>query len=330
MRISYLLATLALLMAIPLPASAQNDDGEPTGEPADGEADGADDPGFPPPPEQAGEPTNPIEPPVVVDLARPSSALYAEGYELFADGSFEVAALYFEEVLRRKPDHPSARNYLVECFLATGREQDAQAVREGALPPGEATPVGGRSAAAELKAREAKAQEPRVEPEREPEEELSEEERKNRRNPRRLGFASLGLQVGGPALGVGLHMEFKPGWFFAVAGGVGGVAVISDRGRGGIGAGWIEVAIRPIPIRVTPELGVGVAVFGGSDAWRLDTFSRALLGQGRFRVSSYILIGVRYDARKNFFLSGGVRLFPTGQRPAIFLPYPSARIGFRF
>jgi tetratricopeptide (TPR) repeat protein len=321
MKAIYLLAALVLLVAVPLPAAAQGDDGG-TAEQPPPAAD--EEPGFPPAPETTIANTSEVEQGPVVDLARPSSALYADGYEAFADGRFDEAALYFEEVLRRKPDHPSARNYLVECFVATGRVQDAQAVRDGAVPPGDPTRVGARAEPART------TPDPVVERTEQPKKELSEEEKKNRRNPRRLGLASIGLQVGGPAIGFGLYMEFKPGWFFAVSGGVGGVGVISDQGRGGIGGAWVEVAIRPVPIRITPVVGVGLSVFGGSDVWRLDTLSSALLGQGRSRVAPYILIGVRYDARKPFFVSAGVHLFPTGQTPYIFLPYPGARVGLRF
>lgn len=317
MRTLHLLALLGLLLAFPLPASAQGDDGE---EPTDVDAPSSDEDPFPAPPDVVGEPAEaPDPPPPAVDLARPSSVLYAEGYQQFADGQFVVATICFEEVLRRKPDHPSARNYLVECFVAVGRNEDAAAVREGALPPGEPTPVAGPP------------EPPQVEVElEEPKKELFEEERENRKNPRRLGFASLGIQLGGPALGLGVHLEFKPSWFFAASGGVGAVGVISSSGRGSIGAAWLEVSLRPVPLRVTPTIGVGVVLLGGSDVWRLDAYSRSLLGQGQYRASAYVLLGLRYDSRKGLFLSGGVGLVPTGQTPLLLLPYPSFRAGLRF
>lgn len=317
MRTLQLLAAIGLLLALPLPAAAQGDGDEP----ADADAPEGDEDGFPAPPESLGEPEGEPEPPPLpeVDLARPSSTLYAEGYEQFSEGQFAVAAIYFEEVLRRKPDHPSARNYLVECFVAVGRDEDAAAVREGALPPGAPTPVAGREPPPNFKGVNE-----------EPEEQLTDQERKDRRNPRHKGFASLGVQLGGPALGIGLSMEFKPGWFFAAGGGVGVVGVVTSSNRSTIGTAWAEVAIRPVPLRVTPEIALGVAVFGGDDVWRLDTLAPAMLGGGRYRVTGYLLLGVRYDARKGIFLSGGVGLVPTGRTPAVLLPYPSFRAGFRF
>ena len=108
------------------------------------------------------------------------------------------------------------------------------------------------------------------------------------------------------------------------------MGVISSSGRGSIGAAFAEVVLRPVPLRLTPEIGLGVALFGGSDVWRLDTFSAALLGGGSYRATGYLLLGVRYDARKGLYLSGGVGLIPTGRTPFVLLPYPSFRAGFRF
>lgn len=300
------LAALALLATLALAPSAALAQDDPSGSE-----------GFPPPP---GEPITPddAQPAPAVDLAQPSSTLYTTGYELFADGLFGTAALYFEELLRRKPDHPSARNYLVECYLAVGRDEDAAAVRDGAVPQGEATPAAEHVAA------------PPEDPEPEPEPELSEDERRDRRNPRRLGFAALALQVGGPSIGLGLWAEFKPHWFVSIAGGLGGIGVLRDDGEGGIGAGFVEAALMPVPLRVTPVFGMGAVVLAGPDVWLLDTVSGGFAGAGERRAAAYIILGLRYDARRPFFLSAGVGLIPTGEMTRPFLPYPGLRVGLRF
>jgi hypothetical protein len=313
------LAFLLLLVALPLSAWAQDEE-------AQSPDDEATEEGFPAPPSDAGAPAEPLpepEPPQV-DLARGEATLYAEGYEAFAAGDFATAALYFEEVLRRRPSHPSARNYLVECYLALGFDDAAGAIREGGVPGGEATPIE-RPRDESVK----KAQDERFEAE-EAEPELTEEEKAHRRNPRTRGFGSIAFQLFGPSIGPGFAAEFRPHWLFSIGGGAGGIGIITNSGNTGLGAVFLEGTIRPIPFRLTPTIGVGVTMAAGQDAWRLDSFSRSLAGSGRVRFVPWFSFGLRYDAPNKLFLSTAVALIPTGNASQPLLPFPGFRVGARF
>jgi hypothetical protein len=75
------------------------------------------------------------EPAAAPPPSEPSTpSLYAEAYRLFSRGELAAATPLFEQVLRREPKHPSARNYLVECYAALGRADDAKRIAGGEPP----------------------------------------------------------------------------------------------------------------------------------------------------------------------------------------------------
>ncbi len=262
-------------------------------------------------------PPAPTEPPApAVDLARSTGALYADGYQRFSQGDFGSAALLFEEVLRREPRHPSARNYLVECYAATGRDDDAARARDGGVPEGEATAAPKATATV------------RPTPEPSP---ADEEARRLHLNPRRRGMGGAGLGLLGPTVGLGIWAEFRPVWLLSITGGVGGLGIRRESGsRSGIAAAFAEFNLMPVPFRLTPILGVGVSVLGGPATWQVDSYARALGSRGNARGLVYLVLGLRYDTARGLFLSAGVGLVPTGRAPGAFTPWPGVRFGLRF
>ena len=309
------LTPLLICLLLAAPALGEEPTDAPPADAPPADAPPADDDSAPPPPPP---PASEVTPPApTVDLERGTGTLYADGYERFSRGDFPIAALLFEEVLRREPRHPSARNYLVECYSAQGREEDATRVRDGEPPRGEATaPAAPKATATVREDSETKEQA---------------EARRSGFNPRRNGMGGVGLGLLGPTVGVGIWAEFRPLWLVSISGGIGGVAIKRDSGvRTGIGAVFGEVALLPVPFRLTPMLGVGFTVLSGPAAWQVDGYARALAGRGNARGVLYVLLGVRYDSARGFFASGGVGLIPTGRAPGAFTPWPGFRFGARF
>ncbi len=286
-------------------------------------------------------------------LARSSDELHEEARGFFRQGDFGSAALRFEELLRREPDRPGARNYLVECYASLGREDEAAATRDGAVPPGVPTPVSLDGDAAEGPASsrppsstensaddgEAAEEDSDAVPSENPSESESAEKKKkccDRSNPRRLHLGGAGLGFFGPTVGVGAWIEIRPVWALAIlgGGGLGGVVRSDPEGGSGaarsLGGGFIEVHLLPLPLRVTPVLGVGITALGGPLAWAVDLMARPLAIAERFRLVPYLVLGLRYDSKRRFFGSLGVGLLPTGSLPGAFTPYPGLRLGLRF
>ena len=238
----------------------------------------------------------------VSPLARPTEELYDEGQLRFAALEFEVAAGYFEEVLRREPDHTNARNFLVECLIALERQDDAVAVREGANPPGEPTPVAG------------------AEPT---------EDEPSSRNPRGDRKFSFGLGLGGPSVGLGAWAELRPFWGLAISGGAGVLVVGEDAQAAGIAAVGMGVDLLPVPYRLTPVLGVGLSAVFGDAVWRLDPVTKPLASGADVRLLPHINVGLRLDVDR-LQLQAGIWLLPTGNAKLPILPFPGLRLGLHF
>ncbi len=313
----------AVLLAVP--ALAQE---EPPADEAPAPEEEAPEGDAPPPaPEGAlAPPEEPPPPPPAVDLNRGTATLYAEAYELFGAGDLAGALPLFEEVVRREPDHPSARNYLVECLMEVGRADDAEAARDGAVPPG---PVTAYVPPATKSGNNAAPPAPVVEAPETPE---SKKARGDKRNPRRTSRGGAGLTLLGPGVGLGLYAEFRPHWAVALDGGLGFVLIKSDSGtRSGMAGVWAEASLMPVPFRLTPTIGVGITTLAGGAAWRLDSFAQALAGRNRLRLVGYWHLGLRYDSARGFHVAAGVGFVPTGREPGkAFAPWPGFKFGMRF
>jgi len=360
MRCSLTLPAALLLLFLSVPAAAEEgEEADPTpgeegsgeGEPDSGSTDapaavgGEADDASELPPAPAGEPSSEpwlAEPRSAELLARSSDELHAEAREFFRQGDFGSAALRFEEILRRDPERPGARNYLVECYASLGREDEAAATRDGAVPAGAPTPVSTESS---VDAAVAAAQEPGAEPEEgesavvEGKKTKKKKKKKkccDRSNPRRHHLGGAGLGLFGPTVGVGAWVEIRPVWALAILGGGGlGGVVRSDSGEGSgrarsLGGGFLEVHLLPVPLCLTPVVGVGLTALGGPLAWAVDLVARPLASAERFRLAPYLVLGLRYDSKRRFFGSLGVGLLPTGSLPGAFTPYPGLRLGLRF
>ncbi len=234
----------------------------------------------------------------VSPLARPTDTLYEEGQTLFARLEFDAAAGLFEEVLRREPEHPGARNYLVESLRALGRTDDADAVLGGANPPGEPTPV-------------------------------AEEDTPCCRNPRAERRFSAGIGLGGPNVGVGAWAEFRPHWLVGVGGGLGALVLVEGQRASGVGSVHLGADLLPLPLAITPVFGVGMAAVFGDAIWRVDALIKPLAAGTDFRLVPYLNLGARADFGR-LQLQAGVWLVPTGDRQLPLLPIPGARVGLHF
>lgn len=320
-------APLVLALLLAAPALAQDDppaDESPPPDPQEAPADGDLLPAPPAPVTAAAEATPPPAPPV--DLNRGTATLYAEAYERFGAGDFATALPLFEEVVRREPDHPSARNYLVECLLAVGRGDDAEAAREGATPPGAVTvyvpPAAKSGNDTTPPAPVAPA----------PETEESKQARGDRRNPRRTSRGAFGLTLLGAGVGLGIYGEYRPHWVVSMDAGLGFLVLKSDAGsRSGLAGLWAEATLMPIPFRLTPTIGVGITSLLGGATWRFDTIGQPLASRSRLRLVGYWHLGLRYDSARGFHIAGGVGFIPTGREPGkAFTPWPGFKFGMRF
>jgi len=279
------------------------------------------------PPDAVAAPEAPPEDEPAPDLQRGTATLYADAYERFAGGDFAGALPLFEEVLRREPEHPSARNYVVECLTAVGRDDDAAAAREGAGPPGEATtyapapPKSGNDAPAAPQAEVAVAKPPETP-----------EARKARLNPRGSHRGGFGITLLGPGVGLGIFAELRPHWAVAINGGIGVLVLKSASGsRSGLAGLWLEATAMPIPFRLTPTIGVGITSLAGTAVWRFDSMASPIASRGQLRLVGYWHLGLRYDSRKGFYLAAGVGFIPTGRGPGqAFAPWPGFKFGLRF
>lgn len=235
-------------------------------------------------------------------LARPTTELYDEAQLRFAQLEFEVAASYFEEVLRREPEHVNARNFLVECLVAMDRQEDAVAMRDGAAPAGEATPVPGA---------EPEPTSPRS------------------RNPRADRKFSAGLGLGGASVGLGAWAEFRPVWAVAISGGFGGLALVQDATASGIAGVSLGADFVPVPYYISPVVGLGLSAVFGDAVWRLDAAMKPLASGRDVRLLPHLNIGMRLDMRR-FQLQAGLWLVPTGHRTLPLIPVPGVRVGLHF
>jgi len=238
--------------------------------------------------------------------------LFLEGYRLFAAGEFEGAVASFREVLERQPQHRSARNYLAESLAVLSRRA------QGA---GTAAPLASPKPAASTAVATAKA---------------SAQARRRAANPRAYRRGSAALSLGGPTLGLGLAVQFRPHWLLAIGGGIGGFAAVLESGESALLGLFAEAQLQPVPRRLTPIVGIGLSFLAGNLVTQVDAQGFRAVGQELARVLPYILVGIRYDAPIGLLLSGGMGLVPavivdpSGTSRALLLPFPGFRIGMNF
>ncbi len=260
-------------------------------------------------------------------LDRKTSILYAGGYKAFASGDLRGALPLFEEVLRREPDHPTARNYLVECLMALGRVDEGRLIAEGGTVGGEPTPVAGEAPSPSGRQEIARDGGKSTQSASEGSLPLY---RRPSFNPRIEGKGGVGLGILGPAVGLSAFAQYRPHWLLTLIGGIGGLGLYTSEGGDGMGAFFGEAQLLPIPWRLTPVIGVGFSAFAGPLAWQLDTLHVASLAAPGLRLFAYGILGLRYDSPSNYFISGGVGFMPTGEWPSFLVPFPGFRAGVRF
>jgi len=253
--------------------------------------------------------------------------LFAQGYQLFAVGEFEAAAVVFQRTLRVAPNHLSARNYLKESLSLLARSRGKQENRSGADVHNEAA----QPPVSQAPPREG---EPMDEQPREPSgyAEVSRVRSPSSQNPRADSKSSLALGIVGPTLGLGVALQGRPHWAVALGGGLGGLGILRAGEGSGIFALYAEAQVLPVPWRLTPVFGVGLSVLVGSLVTEVDLQGVSALGRGPGRVLPYIVLGVRYDAPIGLWASGGVGLLPLlvvidGEAIPSVLPFPGFRLG---
>ena len=290
------------------------------------------DPGVEPAPGTAetGSPSEVVEP--APDLDRPTATLYTEAHGFFNEGRFGAAVPLLEEVLLREPQHPTARNYLVECHRALGRDAEADSILAGDLPPrvprAAEAPAGGGAASWALPEHPVPTAPPELT---EAEKADRDEERRRSRNPRAFRKMSAGLGIVGPTVGLGGWVEARPHWLVAIHGGVGGLAVVRSSGSNdGLLSLHIQADFTPIPWRISPVIGAGLAGLFGSMAWNLDGLVESLVLRPNARLVPYLNVGGRLDLPQRFQVEVAVALAPTGNIRAPILPIPGVRLGLLF
>jgi|GEM_PF-7063082 len=153
-------------------------------------------------------------------------------------------------------------------------------------------------------------------------------DRTARRNPRALSKLSAGVAVGGAAVTVGGFVELRPTWVGGFGLGLGGFLFPADDRVVGAVAFSMEGQFTPVPFRLTPILGGGLMVLGGSGVYVTEPVLGSLPSVGNSRVVPYGVFGARYDLRKALWFSVTVRVAPSPRTGAI--PLPGARLGLRF
>ena len=252
-----------------------------------------------------------------VDLAVGNARLMAHARRTFARADFSAAMLYFEELLRRRPEHRLARNYLVECYRALGFDSDADAILAGALPVGEPTPVRSASMPPEH-TRPVSAPSVAVVP-----------AGGVTVNRRQGNLFELGAGLLGPSVGLGVVGTFQPVWLVAVSAGVGGLGLPDTEDN--IVSVFVEVQLRVLPMAITPTVSFGGVAVGGERVARFDPVFAASEGAVEDgRSYFYVSFGARYDFKDSAFVEAGCGFVRSALAPHSVVPFPGFRGGLRF
>jgi len=261
------------------------------GEPA---ADSAEEPTAEPATEQVEEPT------ADEGLSLSWEEAWDGGFALYREGRYAEAIPFLERALSLEAADPTVRAYLAECYRRTGDLEQAAELTTAAAETAAATDAETTGEAAV--------------PERRPKGPFTQPVRAGR-------HFGLGVTLAGNALSVGFYVEVEPIPYLDF--------------QGGLGLGdlhtlfwWVQGAVLPLDMAISPSVGVGVLGTMGLDFHVEAYMPRGMVDYYMNRVNPYVHVGVVLVTRPGF--SGAFELngIFTGDPTFPIAPWVGVRFGF--
>jgi len=303
--------TIGLCVFLSGPALAQEEgEGAPAEEPA------ATDEEVPAPAEEpAGEePAAAEEAPGGPDTAALTwEQAWDGGFALYRAGHYADAIGYLERALELEPNDPTVRAYLADCYTRTGDE--ARAAELSAAAQGEETVEA--SSSDEQVEHGAAAYAPSH-----PRPDSSGHGDSVMRSVRKGRHFGFGMTIAGNALSAGMYFEGLPLPFLAV--------------QGGLGLGdvhtffwWLQAAVLPLDLPLTPSVGFGVLGTMGLDFhYQRSTLRGQSIDYYLNRVNPYVHVGLVLVTFSGFTASFDLNGVFTGDPGFPLAPWVGIRLGF--
>lgn len=241
------------------------------------------------------------------------------GFALYRAGQYTKATAYLERALELEPADPTVRAYLADCYNRTG---DAARAAELSQPlavtetveeaPSEVASTGEQPATADTSWPSRSYRRPHHDPP------GSGPMAQSVRQGKRFG---MGLTLGGNALSAGVYFEGLPVRFLAV--------------EGGLGLGdvhtffwWLQAAVLPLDMPLSPSVGVGVLGTMGLDFHYQSSTYHGGLEYYLNRVNPYIHAGLVLVTRPGFTAAFDLNGVFTGDPSFPLAPWVGLRLGF--
>jgi hypothetical protein len=242
------------------------------------------------------------------------------GFALYRAGQYAKATAYLERALELEPADPTVRAYLADCYSRTGDAARAAELSqpltepepEPEMAPAQAVPAEEQPAAADTAWPSRSYRRPHHDPP------GSGPMAQSVRKGKHFG---MGLTLGGNALSAGVYFEGLPVRFLAV--------------EGGLGLGdvhtffwWLQAAVLPLDMPLSPAVGVGVLGTMGLDFHYQSSSHRGNLEYYMNRVNPYIHAGVVLVTRPGFTAAFDINGVITGDPSFPLAPWVGLRLGF--
>ncbi len=241
------------------------------------------------------------------------------GFALYRAGQYAEATAYLERALELESADPTVRAYLADCYSRTGDAARAAELSEplereplATTEPETVEPTEEQPAAADTAWPSRSYHRPHHDPP------GSVPMARSVRKDKRFG---MGLTLGGNALSAGVYFEGLPVRYLAV--------------EGGLGLGdvhtffwWLQAAVLPLDMPLSPAVGVGVLGTMGLDFHYQSSSYRGSLEYYMNRVNPYIHAGVVLVTRPGFTAAFDINGVFTGDPSFPFAPWVGLRLGF--